>query len=491
MNISGLFVCPVNIFSMTFCSSSIIFLPLIPTTSPPRQLSNQPMNKLFGTDGIRGEAGKYPLDAPTIERFGYALALELQQRVGHAPQIIIGRDTRESGEWIEASLIRGLRMAAASFQSAGIITTPGVAYLTKSLKADAGIVISASHNPYQDNGLKVFSPSGQKLDEATERAIEADLQAEATAFPAMLQGDEAPNKSLEQQLQQQYLAFLQNKIGAQLDLSGLRIVLDCAHGAAYQLAPALFQAAQITTINAAPTGRNINLNCGALHTEQLQTKVTEMNADLGIAFDGDADRALFVDAQGNLVDGDQVLFILALYLATKNQLAGNRVVATVMSNLGLELGLKASGITLARVNVGDKYVLDDLLKNGGGIGGEQSGHVIFPNLSLAGDGMLTALEVLRVMQESGKSLQALTAGFTRYPQIIINVKVGSKPPLDSIAPIKAMMDELNAELEGNGRLLLRYSGTENLARVMIEGQDEPTIRAQAEAMAQVLQENLG
>lgn len=450
------------------------------------------MGKLFGTDGIRGEAGQYPLDTATIERFGYALAIELQQRLTVTPEIIVGRDTRESGEWIEAAVLRGARTAGAHFQSAGVITTPGVAYLTKALNAHAGVVISASHNPYHDNGLKVFSPSGQKLDDATEQAIEKDLLGEAAALPPIQQEPVTSDEQHAQALQQQYLSFLQNEIGAGLNLSGIKLVLDCAHGASYRLAPALFQTlgAAITTINAAPTGRNINLDCGALHTEQLQAKVLECGAELGIAFDGDADRSLFVDAAGNLIDGDQVLFIVAQYLATQNQLEGKRVVATVMSNLGLELGLQAQGITLARTNVGDKYVLEDLLKNGGSIGGEQSGHVIFPKISLAGDGMITALEVLRVMQDAKQSLRELTSNFTRYPQVVINVKVARKPPLESIAPIKAMMEQLNHELAGNGRLLLRYSGTENLARVMIEGQAETAIRAQAEAMAQVLREQL-
>jgi phosphoglucosamine mutase len=448
------------------------------------------MKKLFGTDGIRGAAGQAPLDEPTIEQFGYSLATHLQQRLGRTPTVVLGRDTRESGAWIEAAVIRGLLAAQANYQSAGIITTPGVAYLTRQLEADAGIVISASHNPFQDNGLKVFSPSGQKLDEAMEEAIEADLHSATKAtIPA---GNITRNIEREAELQQTYLRFLQTEISNDLSLAGFKIVLDCANGASYQLAPALFSSlgATITAIHIAPTGRNINLTCGALHTEDLQAKVVELQADLGIAFDGDADRSLFVDAAGNLVDGDQVLFIVAEYLAANNKLADNRVVATVMSNLGLELGLQQRSIKLARTNVGDKYVLDELLKNGGSIGGEQSGHVIFPQISLAGDGMITALEVLNVMKETGQSLAALTSGFTRYPQITINVKVGSKPPLESVAPIKAMMDKLNAELEGNGRLLLRYSGTENLARVMIEGQDEATIQAQAEAMAQVIREHL-
>jgi phosphoglucosamine mutase len=450
------------------------------------------MGKLFGTDGIRGEAGKYPLDETTIERFGYSLATQLQNRIGRPPQIIVGRDTRESGEWIEAAVLRGILAANASYQSAGIITTPGVAYLARLLSGDAGIVISASHNPFQDNGLKVFAPSGQKLDEAMEQAIESDLLSESSIIPDIHHVTITRENEREIELQQKYLQFLKTEMGNDLTLSGLRVVLDCANGAAYQLAPALFQSlgANVTAIHIDPTGRNINLHCGALHTEALQAKVVETKADIGIAFDGDADRSLFVDALGHLVDGDQVLFIIAEYLASKNELASNRVVATVMSNLGLELGLQQRGIKLIRTNVGDKYVLDELLKNGGSIGGEQSGHVIFPQISLAGDGMITALEVLRVMKDSGQSLAQLTSGFTRYPQVIINVKVGSKPPLDSVAPVKEIMDQLNAELEGNGRLLLRYSGTENLARVMIEGQDEATIRAQAEAIAQVLRESL-
>ena len=441
---------------------------------------------------MRGEAGKYPLDIVTIERFGFSLAVQLEKKLGRKASIIIGRDTRESGEWIEAAIIRGIVTAQASYQSAGVITTPGVAYLTRLLNADAGIVISASHNPFQDNGLKVFSPSGQKLEEAMEQLIEADLKADASAAPVIANVDYVRNAERESDLQTKYLAFLREEICGKLDLNGLKIVLDCANGAASLLAPKLFTelGATVTTINNSPTGTNINLDCGALHTEQLQAKVVETNADLGIAFDGDADRSLFVDAQGNLIDGDQILFVMAEYLHAKNELEGNRVVATVMSNLGLELGLQARGIELVRTNVGDKYVLEDLIKNGGSIGGEQSGHVIFPGISLAGDGMITGLEVLRVIQDSQQSLSALTAGFIRYPQVIINVKVGSKPPLESVAPIKSMIDKLNTELNGSGRLLLRYSGTENLARVMIEGKDEVTIRAQAEEMAKVIKENL-
>jgi len=446
------------------------------------------MGEFFGTDGIRGVAGQFPLDAPTIERIGYSLAMELRARLDRSPLIIIGRDTRESGEWIEAAIVRGIHTAQAEARSAGVITTPGVAYLTRTLKADAGVVLSASHNPYQDNGIKVFAPSGQKLDDATEQAIERDLKADPASFPPMSSGIK-PDESLKEK----YFDFLREEIGAGLDLRKQRIVVDCASGASYDIAPLLFASlgALVTAINIEPDGRNINLDCGSLHPERLQEVVLKAEADLGIAFDGDADRALFVDDRGQLVDGDQVLFVMAEYLAARNKLAGRRVVATVMSNLGLELALQQRDIKLARTQVGDKYVLEELLAGGGSIGGEQSGHIIFPEISLAGDGMITALEVVRVMAESSKSLSELTSGFTRYPQVIINVRVARKPPLDSIAPIKAAVAALEEQLDGKGRLLLRYSGTENLARVMIEGQEEATIRKQAEELAQIIKDNLG
>lgn len=451
------------------------------------------MGKFFGTDGIRGDAGVFPLDELTIERIGYSLAKEMANRLGRVPQIIIGRDTRESGDWIEAAIARGVITAQAGVKSAGFITTPGVAYLTKILNADAGVVISASHNPYQDNGIKIFAPTGQKLDDAAEQAIERDLEAfhsdDAAEFPPIV--DAFVNTDLS--LKEKYLAFLHNEIGTGLKLDGLKLVIDCANGASFELAPKLFAAlgAELKVINADPNGRNINLNCGSLHPETLQQAVLEAKADAGLAFDGDADRLLMVDERGQLVDGDQVLFVMAEYLASKGKLAGNRVVATVMSNMGLEVALAERGITLVRTSVGDKNVLDELLKNGGSIGGEQSGHLIFPEISLAGDGIITALEVLRAMAESKRSLGELAGGFTRYPQVIINVGVARKPPLDSVVPIKEAMANVEEELADKGRLLVRYSGTENLARVMIEGQDEATIRAQAESLAQLIKENIG
>jgi phosphoglucosamine mutase len=450
------------------------------------------MGEFFGTDGIRGEAGKFPLDEVTVERFGYALGLELRRRIGRAPTVVIGRDTRESGGWIEAAVTRGLTTAQAASLSAGVITTPGVAYLTRALNADAGLVISASHNPYQDNGLKVFAPSGQKLDDATEAAIERDLKAPACEFPPVAKEAPASDEAAARGFREQYLAFLREEVGGRLDLAGLKVALDCANGAASELAPALFAAlgAEVAAINAAPNGRNINLDAGALHPDALQRRVAGGGADIGVAFDGDADRAIFVNERGELADGDHVLFVVATYLHERGRLAGGRVVATVMSNLGLELALKRRGIALARTSVGDKNVLDELLKNGGSVGGEQSGHVIFPAISLAGDGMITALEVLRVMRESGLKLGELTKDFVRYPQVIINVRVARKPPLDSVPAVKAAVDALEAEMSGQGRLLVRYSGTENLARVMIEGKDEATIRRQADELAQVIKDNL-
>lgn len=447
------------------------------------------MGKLFGTDGIRGEAGQHPLDEPTIERIGYSLTKELSRRLGRFPQIIIGRDTRESGDWIESAIGRGIQTTGGKVISAGVITTPGVAYLTRITETDAGIVISASHNPYQDNGIKIFAPSGQKLDEAAEKAIERDLESVSADFPAMIDSTIVYGPGLSRM----YQAFLQDEIARGISLAGMKLVIDCANGASFKIAPALFAdlGAELTVINADPNGRNINRDCGSLHPEKLQQAVLAARADAGLAFDGDADRLLMVDERGQLVDGDQVLFVMADYFQKTGQLKGNRVVATVMSNMGLEVALRQRGIELVRTAVGDKNVLDELLKNGGSIGGEQSGHIIFPEISLAGDGLITALEVLRVMVESKRPLSDLANGFRRYPQVTLNVRVASKPPLDSIEPIRFEIEKVERELAGKGRLLVRYSGTENLARVMIEGPDEHSINHQAESLAQMIKQEIG
>jgi phosphoglucosamine mutase len=446
------------------------------------------MKSLFGTDGIRGEAGKYPLDTETIRIVGFSLANHLRGS-SQTPSIVIGRDTRESGDWLEHALIEGASGAGAECLSAGVITTPGVAYLTRLLQADAGVVISASHNPYQDNGIKIFSPSGQKIDDAVERHIEADILNKTQITP----GPGQISAGSEGKLRSHYLSFLSEEIGTGLNLSSLKVVVDCANGASSEFAPILFKklGANVVAINASPDGRNINFNCGSLHIESLQAKVIAEQADLGVAFDGDADRSLFVDANGNFVDGDATLWVLANELKKRKRLKGDIVVATVMSNIGLEIALRSIGVELIRTDVGDKYVLEELLKREASLGGEQSGHIILPGLSLAGDGMLTALCLTRTMTDSGNSLSELTRGFERYPQILVNIRVREKVAFDEIPAVKKAVDEVQERLSQNGRMLLRYSGTELLARVMIEGANQTEINNYADQIAREIRQAIG
>jgi phosphoglucosamine mutase len=444
------------------------------------------MKQLFGTDGIRGLAGEFPLDDKTVSTIGASLARLLTERLGRVPRFVSGRDTRESGVSIEAAFHAGALSAGAVCESAGVITTPGIAFLTNAFEYDAGIVISASHNPFQDNGIKIFSPSGKKMSEATERLIEAEIY---TGGDAVRVGE--LNTARVGEFRERYLGNLRAKADG-FSVSGTRIVIDCANGAASDLAPHLFSGlgAEVVAIHNSPDGRNINENCGSLHLEHLQAKVIEESASFGVAFDGDADRALFVDELGQIVDGDAMLWIMAQYLKSHGKLANSAVVATVMSNIGLEIALESLGIKLLRANVGDKYVLEQLLETGSEIGGEQSGHIIFPEISLVGDGMMTALLVLRAITEKGVTLSEATAGFNRYPQILVNVKVGEKRPFDDVPAIVAAADQIKKELHGEGRLLLRYSGTENLARVMIEGKDQATIEIQANRLAEVIAASL-
>jgi phosphoglucosamine mutase len=457
------------------------------------------MSRLFGTDGIRGEAGRFPLDVETVRLIGNSLARHLAARMieGRAPHLVTGRDTRESGSWIEHAFIEGAREAGAQCQSAGIITTPGVAFLARTVPADAGVVISASHNPYQDNGIKIFAPTGRKLDDATERQIEADIKAAATPDHTAQAQDATTfdeNETAESAaLRQRYLDYLTQEVAANLSLDGLSIVLDCANGAASRLAPALFEklGARVSTVNCAPDGRNINRDCGSLHIEGLRQAVLEQRADLGVAFDGDADRALFVDAQGQFVDGDATLWIMAQYLAARAELKNGIIVATVMSNIGLEIALRSRGWQLHRTDVGDKYVLEELLRTDASVGGEQSGHIIFPRQSLAGDGLMTTLCLLRAMSDTGVRLDRLTTGFTRYPQVLVNVRVREKRPFEEVASVARVAEEIKAQLGERGRLLLRYSGTEPLARVMIEGEQQADIEQHANRLAAVIKDSLG
>jgi len=448
------------------------------------------MKALFGTDGIRGEAGQFPLDPATVTAIGFSLASHLAAS-GVRPKLITGRDTRESGASIEQALIDGATRAGAECLSAGVITTPGVAFVTRKEEASAGVVISASHNPYHDNGIKIFAPSGRKMDDAVERQIESDIF-NNIEVPAVSTDRNHASES-EEKLHKEYLSFLADEIGNGLDLNGLRIVVDCANGASSAFAPGLFERlnARVIAINVTPDGRNINRDCGSLHIDGLRAKVVKERADLGVAFDGDADRSLFVDSEGNFVDGDATLLALANYLKAHGRLKGDVVVATVMSNIGLEIALRSEGIKLVRTDVGDKYVLEELLRLGASLGGEQSGHIILPELSLAGDGMITTLCLLRALSESRETLAEITAAFKRYPQILLNVKVRQKVPFSDLTSVQTEVRAVEELLSQKGRLLLRYSGTEPLARVMIEGENQGEINEWARRIAQAVEREIG
>lgn len=445
------------------------------------------MAKLFGTDGIRGEAGSFPLDAKTVFLIGRSLAGRMTERLGRAPRFVTGCDTRESGPWIEREFHRGAVSAGAVCESAGVITTPGVAFVTAEFDFDLGIVISASHNPFYDNGIKAFLPTGRKIDDELERLVESDIQTDE-AEPS---GDAEIDASGEGEFRRAYLDHLTNGEEGSL-FQGLTIAIDCANGAASNLAPLLFRnlGATVIAFNDRPDGRNINADCGSLHLEKLQAKVVETGADLGVAFDGDADRALFVDEKGQVVDGDATLWIMAKSMQGRGELVSGKVIATVMSNIGLEIALSSRNIEMVRTSVGDKYVLEELIISGAEIGGEQSGHIIFPNNSLVGDGMMTALRVFRTVAESGRTFSEAVDGFVRYPQILVNVKVAKKRPFNEVAAIAAASAEVENALSGSGRLLLRYSGTENLARVMIEGKDQEQIETLANGLAETIGNSL-
>jgi phosphoglucosamine mutase len=448
------------------------------------------MQKLFGTDGIRGEAGVFPLDKNTISIIGKSLAQQFNEKLGRNARFVIGRDTRESGTWIENAFCAGAMSEGAFCSSAEIITTPGVAFLTKSLDFDAGIVISASHNPFEDNGIKIFLPSGAKLDSASERKIEADIFGEKNK--ANLNGLPPVTHKESRKFQDLYLNYLSKEF-KDLSLTNLKMVIDCANGASSNLAQRLFEkfGAETVVINDEPDGRNINKDCGSLHIDNLQKKVIEEKADFGVAFDGDADRSLFVDENGAFVDGDSVLWVMAQHLQAIGELVDNSIVATVMSNIGLELALNSRNIKLLRTPVGDKYVLQALLDSGISVGGEQSGHIIFPKKSLVGDGMFTTLYLLEALQTNNKSLSQMNKGFTQFPQILVNVKVRKKVPFENDAEISNAAKRIEQELGEKGRLLLRYSGTEYLARIMIEGECQAEIEKQANQIAKIIETRLG
>jgi phosphoglucosamine mutase len=443
--------------------------------------------KLFGTDGIRGIPGTPPLDDQTLYATGRGLGDTLRKRHGSA-HVLIGMDTRESGPHIAALLASGLREAAATVEFAGVITTPGIACLVRQNDYQAGVVISASHNPYHDNGVKLFSHEGMKFPDAEEEAIEAQIAKWGKEkIPAERSALTANHK-----LHVEYLDFLRNHVlpGARLD--GFRMVLDCANGAAYQLGPELFRSlgAEVIAMGVEPNGRNINAGCGSLHLEGLQSRVVKEKAKLGVAFDGDADRALFAASNGHVVNGDGVLLAAARHLKSENALKNQRVVATSMSNLGLERALAREGISLARAAVGDRYVLEEMLKSGNNLGGEQSGHIIFLDDSPAGDGLLTAVKIASLVSMKG-SLELLVAGLKDYPQVIVNVKVKSKPPLQSLPEVAEALANAETTLGENGRVVLRYSGTEPLVRVMVEAEHVSDVERFSRSIGEAVRRAIG
>jgi phosphoglucosamine mutase len=443
--------------------------------------------KLFGTDGVRGRAGAPPLDTRTVRRLGMALVKALERNGGQA-RLLVGRDTRESGEQIERDLAVGAAAAGAAVVSAGVIPTPAVAHLTRSQGFAAGLVISASHNPFHDNGIKVFSGGGEKFTEALEAEVEAIMadgswqepDGDAPAVPFI---DEAGA----------YLAHAQRALDGRIPGHGRRIAIDCANGATFRVAPELLRSLgfEVTAIGCEPDGRNINLDCGSTHPERLARLVVELGCDLGVAFDGDGDRAILIDAAGRVVDGDAVMLLCAKRMLASGRLRGNAVVATVMSNIGLEIALRELGIGLVRTPVGDKYVMEELLRANLSLGGEQSGHVIFPDLLYTGDGLVTALNVLRVMAETGRPLADLAGELRTFPQVLLNLRVREKRDWMTIPAAARAVADVEAKLAGRGRLLVRYSGTEPLLRVMIEGERQEEITAWAERIVAAVRAEIG
>ncbi|MCX6537902.1 MAG: phosphoglucosamine mutase [Acidobacteria bacterium] len=443
--------------------------------------------RLFGTDGVRGRAGVPPLDVRTIRRLGGALVRALPAS-SEAPHLLIGRDTRESGEWIERDLAFGATSHGAMVTSAGIISTPAVAYLTRSQGFTAGVVISASHNPFEDNGIKIFSGAGEKFTEALEAEVEA-IVADASWFEP--QGDAPPVQQVD--LDEAYLAHAREAMAGVFPTHARRISIDCGHGATSLLAPNALRALgfDVTTIGCEPNGRNINLLCGSTHPQKLAALVVERGCQLGVAFDGDGDRAILIDANGTITDGDAIMYLCAKQMKATGRLRGNAVVATVMSNIGLELALRDLGIGIVRCPVGDKYVMEELLRDNLALGGEQSGHIIFADSLYTGDGLVTAINVLRVMAETGESLASLASGLKTFPQVLLNIRVREKRDWNTIPTIAKAAASVDDRLAGRGRLLVRYSGTEPLLRVMIEGERQDEINAWAEEIAAAVRQEIG
>ncbi|RMD85834.1 MAG: phosphoglucosamine mutase [Candidatus Dadabacteria bacterium] len=449
------------------------------------------MREFFGTDGIRGVANTPPLDPESLVRFGQAIAaVFLKEDRRH--RILIGKDTRLSGYMIETALASGITSVGVDVLLTGPITTPGVAYLTKSMRADAGIVISASHNPYEDNGIKIFGSDGYKLPDQMEQEIERlflsdklkDFRAKPACIGKASRIDDAVGR---------YTVFLKNTFPSELTLEGMRIGFDCANGASYVVAPQTCEelGAEVIVRGKSPNGRNINAGFGSLYPEIMQKLVKEQNLDIGISLDGDGDRAIFIDEKGKVHDGDAVLAICALDFKKRGLLRGGAVVGTSMSNLGLERALAEHGIKLLRAQVGDRYVLEMMKKEGCNLGGEQSGHTIFSDYATTGDGILTALMILAVMKRTEKPLSELASVYVKYPQVLVNVEVSEKPQLNAIPSIRDVIVKKEEELKDKGRILVRYSGTEDKARIMVECESEELCAKHANDVAEVIRKEIG
>jgi phosphoglucosamine mutase len=450
--------------------------------------------KLFGTDGIRGVAGEYPLDRATVYAVGLALGHSLRKK-NQQRRVLLGRDTRESSPWIAATLAEALHRAGVAAKSAGVVPTPAVAYLTRARGFDAGVVISASHNPWHDNGIKLFGGDGFKLPDAVELAMEEEILFHAA------QADVPNTEGLaavadNSELQGEYIEFLLTSLpGA--SLGRMKLVVDCANGAAAAVAPEVFRRlnleghADVTLLNVNPDGRNINADCGALHPDYVAREVKQRGATMGITFDGDADRCMLAGSHGNVINGDAILLMAGRDLKARGMLTGDLVVATTMSNMGLEAALKRSGIRMLRAPVGDRYVLEEMQKTQAALGGEQSGHILLPHLATTGDGLLTALVVLELIARTGKTVDDLTADLKVYPQVIVNIKVREKKRLAGIPSVASAIHAAEEELKDSGRVVIRYSGTEPLARVMIEAESSETMQRHADAIATAIRDELG
>lgn len=445
--------------------------------------------KLFGTDGIRGVANVYPMTAEVAVRLGKAIAVHFRNENSRT-KILIGKDTRVSGYMFESALAAGITSMGADVQLVGPLPTPAIAFLTTGMRANAGIVISASHNAYHDNGIKIFGSDGFKLPDASELAIEATVLADE---PPPIDSDRIGKAIRIDDAGGRYLEFLKHTFPRELNLEGLRIVLDCANGAAYKVAPWVFKelGAEVIKMGVHPDGFNINQECGSLYPDAVARKVKETRADIGICLDGDADRLILIDEKGNIVDGDKIIGLCAISLKNRGLLKNNTVVTTVMSNLGLEIAMQNQGIKLIRSAVGDRHVVSQMRKGNYSLGGEQSGHIVFADHSTTGDGTLAALQVLAIQRRAQKPLSEIAKVITALPQILVNVMVTEKPPIDSIPGFSEELALVIEELGDRGRVLVRYSGTESKARVMIEGPDEKTIAGCAARLSDKLRASIG